>query len=82
MKSFNPKRGIKSLIAPSLCQSSIVSVISEMGKPNPYYLKTIYVLGQIYLIFWLVSMIVGVYLRFIRPGKDLKKLYGEWGELL
>jgi 17beta-estradiol 17-dehydrogenase / very-long-chain 3-oxoacyl-CoA reductase len=35
-------------------------------------------IGAAMLLNWVKDIVLGIYAAFLRPGKDLKKIYGEW----
>lgn len=53
------------------CNGPIVKCVS----------KAAVVIGIIYILYWTFVALNGVYARLFRPGKNLKKVYGQWGKL-
>ncbi len=50
-------------------------------KHYPLYVQLSYVVGCGALIYVLISLVIGIYARLLRPGKNLKKQYGAWGNV-
>lgn len=53
-----------------LCNSPIAKCIS----------KAAVVIGILYIVYWAYVALNGIYARLLRPGKNLKKIYGSWGK--
>lgn len=53
-----------------LCNSHLAKVLS----------KAAVVIGALYIIYWAYVALNGIYARLFRPGKNLKKVYGQWGK--
>ena len=60
--------------------SDLLPIMLADIKHYPLYIQASYVAGVVVISYWLLTLTIGIYARLLRPGKNLKKEFGLWGE--